>query len=457
MSTKRIPAFAGRLIQPGDPGYEHARRVWNGAVDRRPACIAPCACTEDVVRAISFAREAGFPVAVRGGGHSYAGLGVWDGALVVDLSPMKVIAVDPEDRFAAVQPGVTWNELDAATEERGLATTGADIPSVGVSGCTLAGGLGWLHRIAGLSCDNLLSAEVVTADGDVLRAGPDQHQDLFWALRGGGGNFGVVTSFEYRLHHLPEILGGIVLHPYDRAADALRLYQELCDCAPEELQLRAMLVTAPPAPFIPEGLRGRPVVLLAAAYFGPPTRGEQALRPMRELGTPAVDAIGPLSYVALQQMFEESVPREVRGYARSEFLTRLTDDVIDGLVAGAADPPSPTAMVNLQQMGGAVSRVPEGATAFGHRHAGHHLGLFGLWPPAASAKPTVAWVRSMWEGALAASAGGGHAGNLMDDEGEERVRASFGAAYARLAGIKARYDPHNFFRINANIAPDTGE
>lgn len=456
MSRQPIPAFAGELIQPGDPGYEPARRVWNRAIDRRPACIAPCASTEDVVRALAYARGAGLPVAVRGCGHSFAGFGVADGALVVDLSPMKKITVDPERQSATAQPGVTCEELDAATVEFGLATTGADFPSVGVSGYTLAGGTGWLHRVAGLSCDNLLSAQVVTAAGDVLRAAPDEHDDLFWALRGGGGNFGIVTSFEFRLHPLPEILEGIVLYPQDRAAEMLGLYQELCDCAPDELFLRAMLGTAPPAPFIPKGLRGRRVVGLIAAYFGPSSEGGPALRSLREVGTPAVELIRPLSYVALQGMFAAVLPSEPRVYHRSEFLTRLTDDVIESLVEGAADSPDSIATVNFGQLGGAMSRVPEGATAFSHRLAGHQMGVLGVCGPGDSSEPTAAWTRSMWERARPASAGGAYSANLGDDEGAERMRASYGTAYPRLARIKARYDAENFFRINANIEPDPG-
>ena len=447
---------AGELIQPGDTGYERARRVWNRAVNRRPACIARCASTEDIVRALASAREAGLPVAVRGGGHSFAGFGAWDGALVIDLSLMKGIVVDPDGRTATAQPGVTCEELDTATAEFGLATTGADFPSVGISGYTLAGGTGWLHRMAGLSSDNLLSAQVVTAAGDVLRAAPDEHDDLFWALRGGGGNFGVVTSFEYQLHPISEVLGGMVVHPYDRAAEALSLYQELCDCAPDELFLRATLGAAPPAPFIPEALRGRPVVALTAAYFGPRPEGEQAVRPLRELGTPSVDLIRPLSYAALQGMFGAALPSEPWVYHRSEFLGPLTDGVIECLVAGGAGLPDSIAIVNLGQLGGALSRVSEDATAFSYRHARHQLGVLGVCGPGDSTEPTAAWVRSMWERALPASAGGAYSANLMDDEGAQRVRASYGTAYPRLARIKARYDPENFFRINANIVPDPG-
>ena len=456
MRTLPKSTFSGELIRPGDPAYDQARRVWNAAFDRRPACIVRCASSQDVVSAIEYARRAGLAVAVRGGGHHFAGLAVWDGALVVDLSPMKVISVDADRRTAVVQPGVTWGELDAATTEHGLATTGTDLPAVGIAGSTLAGGLGWLHRVAGLSCDNLLSAEVVTADGAVLRAAADEQPDLFWALRGGSGNFGVVTSFEYRLHPVTEVYGGMLLYPIELAGEALRLYQELCDWAPDELFLRATLTPAPPAPFVPEAVRGRPCALFGVAYFGAPAEGEQALRPLRELGSPLVDLVQPLSYSALQQLLAGAVPPEIRAYARTEWLTRLIDEVIDALVAGAANPPSPSAMINLQQLGGAMSRVPDAETAFGYRHADHHLGVLGIWPPAAQGEPVVDWVRSIWELARPVSAGGGYIGNLMD-EGEDRLRASYGAPYSRLARIKARYDPENFFRINPNIAPDPGE
>ena len=456
MSTRRIPAFAGELIEPGDPRYERARRVWNHAVDRRPALIARCGSTQDVVNAMGMAHQSGMTVSVRGGGHHFAGLGVCDGGLVIDLSPMKRISVNAEGATALVQPGVTWGELDAATQAFGLATTGADVPSVGVAGCTLPGGLGWLHRVAGLSCDNLLSAEVVTATGQVLRAAPDEHDDLFWALRGGGGNFGIVTDLEFRLHPVREVLGGMLLYPYDRAREALHTYHELSQSASDDLFLRAMLVTAPPAPFVPADLRGRPAALLSAAYFGPPGESERVLRPLRELGPAAADLIRPMSYLALQRLTAEGIPPDVRAYVKSEWLSGLSGDVIDDLAGRAATPSSPASIVELQPLGGAASRVGAADTAVAWRRAAHLVAVIGLSPTGISEEATKEWVRTTWAAALPASAGGGYSGNLMDDEGAERVRASYGSAYAGLARIKSRYDPGNFFRVNANVAPGTG-
>lgn len=446
--------FAGEVLRPGDPPYDQARCVWNAAVDRRPALIARCTSTEDVTAALKLAREAQLLVSIRGGGHSHAGFGVWDGALMLDLSLMKTMSVNSVRRTAVAGPGLTWATFDAATQAHGLATTGADVATTGIAGMTLGGGAGWLHRIAGLTCDNLLSAQVVIADGRVLRATPAENTDLFWALRGGGGNFGVVTSLEYRLHPVHEVFGGLVLHPLERGRAALRLFQELCDSGPDELFLRAMLVLAPPAPFVPEELRGRPAVMLHAAYFGRQADGERLLRPLREVGPPAVELLHPMRYLDLQQA-GPAIPPGLFAYARSEWLQRLDDRTIDALLAGAAQISTPFTLIELQQMGGAMSRVSERDTAFACRHAAHHLAILSMWPPADAAEGRVAWARSLWEAVRRASAGGPYVNLLMGDEGDERIRAAYGPAnYARLVEIKAKYDPTNVFRINHNIRPD---
>jgi FAD/FMN-containing dehydrogenase len=407
-----------------------------------------------VVAAVGFARDMGLVVSVRGGGHSVAGYGVWDDALMIDLSPMKAVQVHTGHRTAAAQPGLTWGEFDAATQEYGLATTGADTSTVGIAGMTLGGGLGWLQRIYGLTCDNLLSAEVVLADGCVLRAAEDENRDLFWALRGGGGNFGVVTSFEYRLHPISEAIGGIVIHPLGQAHDVLCFYQDLCRSAPEELMLTALLVTAPPARSMPEDLRGRPVVVLGVAYFGPVAEGQQVVRPLREFGPPAVDLIRPVRYVDLQ---ESPSPSGLRHYGKGEFLRELDEVVIRAVIAGVTEAVSPFTMVELNQLGGAISRVSEAETSFAYRHAAHSIGIHCLWPPADAPDRHVAWVQTLWEAVQTCSAGGAYV-NHLGEEGDGRVRAAYGAeTYERLAAIKAKYDSDNFFRVNQNIKPRGGK
>jgi hypothetical protein len=446
--------FSGELLLPGENGYDAARRVWNAAVDRRPALIARCRGAADVQAALGFAQAAGLPVSIRGGGHHWAGYAVWDDAVMIDLSLMKGVSVDVERGRAVAEGGVLWGELDQATQAVGLATTGADVPSVGIAGHTLGAGTGWLHRVAGLSSDNLLSAQVVTADGEVVRAAEDENPDLFWAMRGGGGNFGVATSFEFRLHPVRHLYGGIVLHPLERGREALQLYQELSECASDELFLRAMLMTAPPAPFMPEPLRGRPAVMLLAAHFGLPQEGEEALRPLRRFGPPAVDAFHPMGYLELQQLAGQGPPPVVRAYGRDHWLGGLDSSAIEALVSAATELPSPVAMIHLQQMGGAVSRVPEDATPFAYRHAAHHVGIFGLSLPATDPDSVARWTRAVGEALRPASLGGGAVNFLLPDEGEEAVRAAYGPEkLSRLAATKARYDASNLLRVNANIEP----
>jgi FAD/FMN-containing dehydrogenase len=448
------PCFAGDLLLPDDPAYDTARRVWNPMVDRYPALIARCAGREDVAAAVRFARGCGLEVSIRGSGHSFPGLGVWDDALMIDLSGMKDIHLFPSRRRAVAQAGLTWGEFNLAAQAFGLATTGADVATVGIAGMTLGGGLGWLHRVYGLTCDNLLSAEVVLADGRTVRASDDEYPDLFWGLRGGGGNFGIVTSFEYRLHPLREVLGGIVVHPLERARDALRLYRELCAGAPDALRLAALLITAPPARFIPEELRGRMVVFLGAAYFGPLAEGERALRPLREFGPPLVDRIRPIRYADLQL---PSTPSELYHHSKGEFLRRLDDAAIEALAAGAERAAAPFTLVLLNQLGGAMSRVPEETTSFAYRHAAHTLGIHAMWRPGEDGAQHVAWAEELWEALQPCSAGGAYV-NHLGLEGERRIQAAYGPAkYARLAALKATYDPDNFFRINQNIKPQPPE
>jgi FAD/FMN-containing dehydrogenase len=376
---------------------------------------------------------------------------------MLDLSAMVSVRVDPARRVATVSGGATWGTMDQATQRAGLAVTGADVTPVGVAGATLGGGVGWLHRMHGLSGDNLLAAEVVTADAEVLPVSAEEHPDLFWALRGGGGNFGAVTSFTFALHPVGPVHVGKVLCPMERAAAALALYQHLCESGGDELFLRAMLVTAPAAPFIPEQLRGRPAVVLFAAWFGPAGRGESALRELREFGPPAGDLLRPLSYVQLQSMQDAAVPRRVRAAVFGGFTGPLGAAVIEALTSAAAEPP-PMSMVELQPMGGAVARAGPDDTAFGYRRAAHLLAVLAAAPPDDSGAEQAAWAEKV-NGSLPAGTILGPSVHAMGrDEPEDQVRDAYGpAAYARLAAVKRAYDPGNLFRFNQNIRPQPRE
>jgi FAD/FMN-containing dehydrogenase len=445
--------LAGRVVLPGQEEYDATRQVWNVSHDHRPALIAQPVSAADVQVALRFAGDRGMPVCVRGGGHNHAGYAVADGALMLDLSAMISVRVDPTRRVATVGGGATWGTLDQATQAAGLAVTGADVSPVGVGGVTLGGGVGWLHRVLGLSCDNLLAAEIVTSDADVLRVSAQEHPELFWALRGGGGNFGAVTGFTFALHPVGPVHVGTVICPMERAADALALYQHLCDTGGDELFLRAMLVTAPPAPFIPEQLRGRPVVILSAAWFGPADRGEIALRELREFGPPAAALLRPLSYGQLQRMQDASVPHRVRAVSLGGFTGPLTAGLIDALASAAAQPP-PMSMVELQPLGGAVARVSPDATAFRYRRAAHCLAVLAAARPEDLGAEQAAWAKKV-NGSLPAGTILAPIVHVMGrDEPEDHVRAAYGrTAYARLAAVKQAYDPGNMFRFNQNIRP----
>jgi FAD/FMN-containing dehydrogenase len=445
--------FRGELISPGDDRYDAARQVWNGAIDRRPALIARASGAADVAAVVRFAREQGLPVSVRGGGHSAPGFAVADGALMIDLSAMKEIMIDPVARTAVAGAGLLWSELDAATQAYGLATTGGVDGTTGIAGLTLGGGLGWLDRLAGLACDNLLGAEVVTADGQILEVSADDHPDLFWALRGGGGNFGVVTSFTYRLHPVTEVYGGLLGYTMDRAAEVLQAYREISADAPDRLALYAALVTAPPAPFVPEHLRGQRVVGLVPVYFGAAQDASRELARLLAAGPPVLDLTKPMSYQEVQRLASGFNPPAMHHYYTSEWLHGLDDQTIDGLVATAADAPSPPSAIILKRMSGAAGRVPADATAFWYRDAAYHLDIHAQWAPGGPPEPHIAWARAARQAGRRDSAGGGYVNFIGADEGTDRVRAAYGGNYARLARIKSVYDPDNFFRINNNIPP----
>jgi FAD/FMN-containing dehydrogenase len=445
----------GKVVRPADPAYDEARKVWNGAIDRRPGAIVRCAEVSDVVTAVRFARERELLVAVRGGGHGVGGHAVCDGGLVIDLSPMKAVEVDPSRRTARAAAGVLWGEFDAATQAFGLATTGGVVTHTGVAGLTLGGGIGWLMRKHGATVDNLLSAQVVTADGQVVTARAEEHPDLFWALRGGGGNFGIVTSFEYRLHRVgPAMLAGPIFHSLEHAAALLRFYRDFIADAPDELMTVFNLRRAPALSVLPADLHGRPVAIVLVCYAGPPHEGEVIIRPLRAFGSPLVDAIEVRPYTELQSMFDVTVPHGWHYYWKSSELPPLSDGAIEALAENAAAQTSPLSYCITFQLGGALSRVGQQETAFTQRAAGHNVNINAVWKENdPGADRHIEWARR-FHTALEPFAGNRVYVNFLGDEGASRVRNAYGAAnYERLAALKAKWDPGNFFRHNQNIEP----
>jgi FAD/FMN-containing dehydrogenase len=439
MSRIVEPRIEGQLLHPGDDGYERARHVFNGMVDRRPSLIARCAGTADVVSMVDFARETGAPLSIRGGGHSVAGNAVADGGVMIDLSDLRSVRVDPAARTATAEPGATWFDFDQATQAHALATTGGLISSTGVAGFTLGGGIGWLVRKHGLACDSLVRAELVTAAGSVVEA----DDDLLWGLRGGGGNFGVVTTFTFQLHPLSEVVGGLVGHPRERAGDVLRFFRDVCAGAPDELTLIAALMTTP---------EGHPAVGIAACWAGPIEEGERALKPLREFGPPVMDQIGVLPYSVLQSALDPTAPWGSRNYWKSDLLPELSDRAIDLIVDQASRMRSPLAQIHVHQLGGAMARKAPDATAFRSRDAAFVYNLIGTWMAPEDDAANVAWVRESFDALRPVSAGGAYI-NFMAEETADRVRAAYGPNYGRLTALKNRYDPANLFRLNQNIPP----
>jgi FAD/FMN-containing dehydrogenase len=436
--------FGGEIIGTSDVAYESARRVWNLMIDKRPALIVRPRDVSDVQAAVVFAREQRVPLAVRGGAHGIAGMATCDDGLVIDLSLMKAIAVDPAKRTARAEAGVKWAEFDAATQAHGLATTGGTVGDTGIAGLTLGGGFGWLEGACGMAVDNLRAADVVLADGRLVRASADENPDLFWALRGGGGNFGVVTTFEYRLHAIgPTIVGGMVVHPYPAARSVLRFFRELLHTAPDPLTAGAAILTAPD---------GNKACAIACAYGGPVEEGLQAVQPIKAFGSPVMDIIGPMPYVVQQGLLEQASPPGLRNYWKAEFLSAITDDFIEMWVDAYAGAPSPASFQLLFPIHGAAARVPVDATAFPNR-GGIHLGVYGQWKPEEPDEPNVQWVRDTWQKARAFASGGLYVNEIGADEGQDRARQAYGPNYQRLAIAKAKYDPANLFRLNANIEP----
>lgn len=444
----KIKAFkarlGGKLLKPGDAEYDPARTIYNRMIDKQPQLIVRCAGVADVLQSVDFARSNNLLVAVRGGGHNVTGNALCEGGLVIDLSQMKGIRVDPVNRVARAEPGLTWGEFDRETQAFGLATTGGIVSTTGIAGLTLGGGLGWLMRSYGLACDNLRSVDIVTANGQLLTASAKENQELFWAVRGGGGNFGIVTSLEYLLHPVDQMLGGRLIHPFTRAREVLEFYREFRRTAPEELNLQAGLLTSP---------EGNPVVAYVLCYNGPREAGERAIEPLRAFGPPLLDEVRPMSYREVQTMYDEAFPAGLNNYWKSDFLTGLSDDAITTLINHFAAVPSPLDVIGFDHLGGAVSRVSNHETAFRHRHAEYNLAIFARWTNPADAEKNIQWARDLWSATQPFSTGGVYV-NFLGEEGEDRVKAAYGpTTYNRLVGLKNRYDPTNFFQLNQNIKP----
>jgi FAD/FMN-containing dehydrogenase len=439
--------FAGQLLQPSDPGYEEARRVHNGLVDKRPALIAQCRGLADIVDAVNLARRLNLEVAVRGGGHNVAGRATIDGGLMIDLALMKGIHVDLKARTARAQGGVTWAELNRETQLYGLATTGGVVSSTGIAGLTLGGGLGWLMSKYGLALDNLLSVDIVTAEGKILKASADEDADLFWAVRGGGGNFGVAACFEYRLHPVgPAVTGGLIAYPFDRAREVLQFYREITASLPDELTVFAGLIHGPD---------GSKLAALVPCHCGPLDDGEAATRPLRQFDSPVIDTVGPMPYCQLNAMLDQAYPRGALNYWKSSFLAQLSDEAIDGMIASFAECPTPMGQVLIEHFHGAATRVGSSDTAFPHRTEGYNLVLLSEWMDHAATDRCIAWARDTYTAMGPFVGSGRYVNYLGDDEEGEPLAAAYGPNYNRLRELKARYDPENIFHMNQNIPPSS--
>jgi FAD/FMN-containing dehydrogenase len=443
-----IEGFAGQVVQPGDAAYDEVRRVHNGLVDKRPALIARCAGTADVVAAVNAARMHGWEVSVRGGGHNVAGTAVTDGGLMIDLSAMKGIHVDPAARTVRAQGGVLWKELNRETQLHGLAVTGGAISTTGIAGLTLGGGLGWLMPKLGLAADNLLSVELVAADGTVLNVSADEHPDLFWALRGGGGNFGVATSLEYRLHPIgPMITGGLMVHPIEAAGDVLRFLRDFAATVPDEVFLVGGVVHAPDG-------SGAPLSAIGVCHCGTLEQAEADLKPLLEFGSPVMAMVGPMPYEAVNQMLDEAYPRGALNYWKSVFLSELSDGAIDTMAERFAVCPSPMTAMIVEHFHGEVTRVPAEATAVPHRDPGFNLVITGVWIDSETTEANVAWTRETYDAFAPYAASGRWLNYLPAEEADDAgLRAAYGPNYERLVELKTEYDPENMFRLNANIRP----
>jgi FAD/FMN-containing dehydrogenase len=444
-----LEGFAGRLLAPGDADYDGARRIFNALVDKRPSLIAQCQGIADIQAAVSTARDEGLELSIRGGGHGVAGRAVTDGGLMIDLSAMKGIHVDPAKGTARAQPGVTWKELNRETQVHGLAVTGGVISTTGISGLTLGGGLGWIMARDGLALDNLLSADVVTADARVLRASADENPDLFWALRGGGGNFGVVASFEYRVREVgPTVFGGLVAHPFSAATEVLRFYRELIASAPDDLTAYSALIHAP------DGVTK--LAAIVVCHVGTQDQAERDLGPLQAFGSPAVSQLGPMPYTAINSMLDAGYPYGSLNYWKSSFMDELTDAAIDVFIDRFGDTKGPMTAILLEHVHGAATRVAESATAFPHRTPGINVLIPSVWLDPADTDENIRWTRDSFAALRPHMRPGRYVNYLAeDDTGEAAARAAYGSNFDRLVDVKTTYDPMNLFRLNANIPPRT--
>ena len=446
-------SLTGTVLTDASPGYDEARTVWNAMIDRRPAAIARCENTQDVVQSVRFARDRQLVLAVRGGGHNIAGNAVCDGGFMIDLSPMRRVHVDPEQKVARVEPGVTLGEFDDAAQKFGLATPVGINSTTGLAGLTLGGGFGWLSRRLGLTIDNLLEVEMVTASGDIVRASEREHEDVFWAVRGGGGNFGIVTEFVFRMHAVgPEVLAGIVVHPLSAARDVLRFYRNFVTDAPEELACWFLMRQAPPLPFLPREWHGKEILALAVCYSGEVAEGERAVEPLRKFGSPLADVVAPQPFRLWQTAFDPLLSPGQRNYWKSLDFRNLSDGLIDTFIDFAERIPDPQTEIALAQLGGAVSLVPPDATAYAHRDAEFILNVHGRWTDPAKDDACIKWARALFTAAAPFATGGVYVNFLTQDEGD-RIPMAYGVNYARLVRLKDQYDPTNLFRVNQNIRP----
>ena len=444
----------GQLIRPGDPDYDEARSIWNAVHDRNPALIIRCRGVADVLKAVEFARSEGLPLAVRGGGHSIPGFSTVDNGVVIDLSRMNAVHVDPSRRTVIAQGGCLWSDVDAETQAFGLAVTGGLVSTTGIAGFTLGGGIGWLVRRCGLTCDNLIGADIVTADGQYLHVSEDEHPELLWALRGGGGNFGVVTSFEFRVYDVgPTVFAGLVFYHGEDAERVLRGFRTAAAHAPDELSMAVNLTTAPPAPFLPEEVHGKPIIAVLGVWSGRPEDGDAATKPFRELAPVVVDLFSAMPYLGMQTLLDPLYPRGLWNYFRSAFFSDIDDATTSALISSYTSVPNALTEMHIHHLGGAMGRVPADATAFGTRDREFILNVVARTPDATGYDSVVEWARRTTE-ALGPNAASYV--NFTGEASEDRVRASYPAAtYERLVAVKDRYDPTNIFRLNQNIRPSS--
>jgi len=447
-------ALRGQISFPGEAEYDRARTIWNAMIDKRPAAVVSAAGASDVIRTVRLAAEHGLLLSVRGGGHNIAGSAVCDGGLMLDLSRMRSVRVDPRARTARVEPGATLGDLDKETQAFGLATPTGINSTTGVAGLTLGGGFGWLSRKHGLTVDNLLSADVVTAAGEQVRASEADHPDLFWAIRGGGGNFGVVTSFEFALHPVgPEVIAGLLVHPFSAAGDVLREYRRLVAKAPDELCCWAVMRKAPPLPFLPPEVHGTEVLILALCYGGDLESGAKAAAPFKAIGKPIADVVGPHPYAGWQTAFDPLLTPGARNYWKSHDFVELGDGVIEVLLEAVRGLPTPECEIFIASLGGAINRVPPAATAYPHRNVNFVVNVHTRWRSPSDDERCVRWARGLYEAAAPFATGGVYVNFMPGDEAQRVRTGAYGANYDRLATLKAKYDPKNLFRTNQNVAP----